>query len=139
MITPYKGRKIDLDYPVQVYRNLNARSHEMDWSIRQKGLVVAHAWRVCISSPKFNVSLFGKRRATAAGVRNVHAFCVGFIRPFEEPDFNVVKSILYDFKVDDSFIYWDKDQDTGKFAKFPVFAADMAYFYEGGCRALNTC
>lgn len=71
---PFKGR--DLPSPgdrVEVYVNLNTGN----LSVRQGGLVVARAERVCVDNASFVVQQGGRQRAVEGGQRNVHAFVRG--------------------------------------------------------------
>lgn len=65
----FKGRTIDMDYPVYVHRNLNASA----WSIVQRGIVRAHAPALILQNAAFKVSNKGWRRYLESGKRNVHA------------------------------------------------------------------
>lgn len=76
-IKPFKGRKIDFKKPVWVYRNLNCKG--VNYSIKQNGLVVAHATRLMLNNVEFKVSEAGRKRALMENRRNVHAFAVGKI------------------------------------------------------------
>ena len=80
MIYSFKGRKIDRKRPVEIYRNLNGGKHHR-WSIRQDGLVVAHAERVEIREVSFVVREAGYRRAVREKRRNVHAWARGYVCP----------------------------------------------------------
>lgn len=75
IITPFKGRTIDTDKPIDVYRNLNRKGKI--YSVRQNGLVVAHTTAICIRNAKFVVNQSGKARAIKTKQRNVHAFIRG--------------------------------------------------------------
>ena len=41
--------------------------------------MVAHADNVCLKNPKTKISQSGKQRAIETGIRNVHAFIVGYV------------------------------------------------------------
>ena len=73
-IAAYKGRKIDLNKPVEVYKNL----HIDQWSIRQDGLVVGHARALALTDCTFHVSQVGRKRVLGSGRKNVHAFVRGY-------------------------------------------------------------
>lgn len=75
IIYPFKGRTIDTDFEMQVYRNLNKKG--IWYSIKQRGLVVAHSSALCLRDVEFVVNNNGKQRAIDSGERNVHAFLVG--------------------------------------------------------------
>ena len=74
-VLPYRGRTIDYARPVQVYRNL--RNAPARWSIRQDGLVVAHADRLSLGDVTFPVSARGAARSRSGGRKTVCAFAVG--------------------------------------------------------------
>ena len=74
IVFSFKERQIDLDKPIYVYRNL----HKKGYSIKQSGIVVAHADRLCIRSCEFIVSEPGRQRVLKEKQKNVHAFIKGF-------------------------------------------------------------
>lgn len=78
LVVPYKGRKINLDKPVDVYRCLNRRDGKW-YSIRQDGLVVAHARALMLTDAKFKINDNGRKRAILSKRRNVHAYVRGTI------------------------------------------------------------
>ena len=73
---PFKDRKI-ISQSVDVYRNLSGRGGL--WSIRQRGLVVAHSDHIMLNRVQFCVQPGGHARALKSGQRNVHAFARGII------------------------------------------------------------
>lgn len=75
MITPFKGRSLDIEKPVKVYRNLNNGS----LSVMQNGLVVGHADRIMLKDVRFEVRESGRLRVIRESRKNVHAFVVGTI------------------------------------------------------------
>jgi uncharacterized protein YjiK len=81
VIIPYKDREINFKEPVRVYRNLNAKGSRRTYSIKQKGLVVAHTTRICLKNCKFLVQEGGRQRFLRTGERNVHAWIEGVITP----------------------------------------------------------
>jgi ligand-binding sensor domain-containing protein len=74
MITSYKGRSIDSDKKVKVYRNLNNGK----LSVMQNGLVVAHADSITLLAADFQVNRKARARVLKEGRKNVHAFVVGY-------------------------------------------------------------
>lgn len=76
-ITPFKGRKLNAENPIHVYRNLNRQGKV--YSIRQNGIVVGHTTAICMRQCRFVVSYSGKDRAVRTMVRNVHAYINGFV------------------------------------------------------------
>jgi hypothetical protein len=75
-VYPFKGRTIDTDKPIRVYRNLHRQGKW--YSIKQDGKVVAHSKAMCIRDCTFIVSKAGKERAIRTKQRDVHAFIEGF-------------------------------------------------------------
>lgn len=73
----YKGRKIDPRFPVEVYRNLHHPG--VVYSIRQRGLVVAHADRFCLSECHFHVSPSGREKVIREKKKYVHAWVLGYM------------------------------------------------------------
>lgn len=74
-VKAYKGRAWDTTAPVEVYKNL----HRDGWSLRQDGLVVAHASAVMLKDVRFVVRKGGWLRAHREGRRNVHAWARGLL------------------------------------------------------------
>ena len=70
----FKGRKIDFNQKVEVYKNL----HNGLFSVRQNGLVVAHVESIVLSYPKIKVNEKGRQKVIKDKAKNVHAFLVGF-------------------------------------------------------------
>jgi hypothetical protein len=81
-MTPFKNRMIDPEVPVKVYRNLGHAPG--DFSIMQKGLVVAHADEVVLQDVTFRVSNAGRNRVLDEKRKNVHAFAVGTLSESKE-------------------------------------------------------
>ena len=76
LITSFKGRTIETECQIEVYRNLNRKGKV--YSIKQQGLVVAHTTSICMFASTFVVNQSGKKRAIETKQRNVHAFIRGF-------------------------------------------------------------
>ena len=83
-ITQYKGRVINNQEKVQIYRNLNAKGYV--YSIKQHNLVVGHTTNIKLCECEFKVMKGGKKRALNTEQRNVHAFIEGYICYFFEGD-----------------------------------------------------
>ena len=60
---------------VQVYRNL----HKQCWSLRYKGIVIAHAKAVEVDNEKFVVNEGGRERVRREKRKSVHAYITGDI------------------------------------------------------------
>jgi hypothetical protein len=72
----FKGRNIDLEKPVYVYRNLHKEG--IWYSVKQNNLVVAHAQLMVLGDCKFMVNEKGRQRVLKNKQKNVHAFIKGF-------------------------------------------------------------
>ena len=70
-----KRYKLDYSRKVKVYRNL----HKDCYSIKQDGLVKAHADKVDLWDCAFQVDKSGRERTLSEGRKNVHAFVIGYI------------------------------------------------------------
>ena len=75
VVVPYKGRTIDTEKPIELYRNLNKKGR--CFSIRQGNFVVAHTTAICIREPEFIIEKAGKAQVLKTGKRNVHAYIRG--------------------------------------------------------------
>lgn len=76
----YRGREVRQGEPTWVYRNL-MRTDGPWYSLVQRGVVVAHAREVALHQCEYRVRQGGRRRVLETGVKNVHAFVVGFLWP----------------------------------------------------------
>jgi hypothetical protein len=74
IVYPYKGRSINLEKTIKVYRNL----HKDCYSIKQGSLVVAHAERLCLRDVIFKVNEKNRQKVLKTKQKNVHAFIEGF-------------------------------------------------------------
>ena len=77
MITPFRGRTLDYDSPVEMYRCLNRKGYT--FSLRQGTLVVGHTDHVMLKHCEFMVKEAGRSRCITSGDRNVHAWIKGYI------------------------------------------------------------
>lgn len=77
-IIRYKGRRINYKRPVLLYRNVR-RVKGRWYSIRQNGLVVAHATRLCLKDCRFLINEAGRKQMKKRGEKTVHAFIEGVI------------------------------------------------------------
>jgi hypothetical protein len=107
-----KRYKIDYSKYVKVYRNL----HKGCWSIRQNGLVKAHADKINLFDCKFLVNKKGRLKVIKEKRKNVHAFVKGYL--WDTP-FNLIKQVAYDPYVRDSFFDTDdyNSVDEANFVK----------------------
>lgn len=74
IVTSNKGRLIDINKPIRVYRNL----HKDVYSIKQGSLVVAHSPRLCLRDFKAVVNKKGRSKVLIDKRKNVHAFLEGY-------------------------------------------------------------
>lgn len=72
----FKGRTINLDKPIKVYRNLHKEG--IWYSIKQGNLIVAHATKLCMGDCDFIVNEKGRRRVLKERRKNVHAYIKGY-------------------------------------------------------------
>lgn len=123
MIKPYKGRVINNSKKVEVYRNL----HNNCFSIRQDGLVVAHANNFVIENTISKVSERGRQRVLKEKRKNVHAYLIG-VNPTGvllelEYDVNDLVEIYYNpYK----YSYFINNKTKEKFE-----SCDKVYFIDG--------
>lgn len=68
---------LDYNRPVNVYRNL----HQDCWSIRQDGLVKAHADIAYLDNPSFIVQAKARLKVVANKRKEVHAWVKGILHP----------------------------------------------------------
>ena len=103
------GELLDVNYPVEVYRNL----HKQCWSVRQKGIVKYHTNYVFLRDVDFKVSQVGRERVVREKKKNVHAVVRGVLAkptsmPLElDPKY---KSVYYNPYKYSSFV--DRDTET---------------------------
>ena len=117
--------RIDFSRSVYVYRNL----HKACWSIKQDGLVKAHADTVRLSDCEFRVGEKGRLRVIKEKKKNVHAGVVGFIPndSFAGPSLQACDSITYNPYKYKTFVY-KKDEA-------PIHKAQFVYLGEKGLLA----
>jgi hypothetical protein len=105
-IVPFKERAINLEERVQVYRNLHRTGRT--YSVKQKGLVVAHATRICLRDCNFVVQEKSRQRCLKTGEKNVHAWIDGFISGSgmgTTAAKNDLAKLTYNPKVDKGFMH----------------------------------
>lgn len=74
-IIPYKDRTIDLDKPVEVYKNI----HKNLYSIRQNGKVVGHTNKILLKNCSFIVHQRGREQVVRTKRKMVHAWVKGYV------------------------------------------------------------
>ena len=111
---------LDVDKPVEVYRNLRDKC----WSVRQDGRVKFHTLYAFLRDVKFKVSQAGRKRVLKKKQKNVHAFVVGLLtNPCQKfaTSHIVIKekysAIIYNPYTHQSFIRVD-DKKVVKTAKY---------------------
>ena len=75
---PVVGSLLDMEKPVEVYRNLTNRC----WSVRQGGIGRLHTTQLALRNCTFKVSEAGRQRVLRDRRKNVHAFVRGRILPW---------------------------------------------------------
>lgn len=105
----HQRHPFDISKPVQVYRNLNNRC----WSIKQKGLVVAHSYEpIVLFDVTYKVNQTGRERVLQTKRKNVHAYVCGYI--IDKSNFSAldtfVKKAYYNPYNTETFV----DMDTKK-------------------------
>jgi len=78
MIPKDSRYKIDFNKKVLVYRNL----HKNCWSVKQGGLVKAHALELNLYGCSMKVSRAGQQRVRREKRKNVHAGINGYLEPY---------------------------------------------------------
>lgn len=103
-IIPFKNRQVELNRPVKIYRNLNARFPNEAYSIKQGRYVVAHTNDIILNDCVFFVSEKGKQRVRSTGKKCVHAFVEGVIGEFDELPINLFAKVTYNPFNNDKFM-----------------------------------
>ncbi len=105
----YKGRQIDFNKPVKVYKNL----HNGLFSVMQDNLVVAHVESFTMQSVVFKVNQSGRERVIKEGKKNVHAFVTGMLVAVNSGgDFKRDTKITYNPYKYTSFIFADTEKEV---------------------------
>lgn len=74
----FKGRELDFERPVEVYRHIGkGKNGEVWYSVRQDGIVKVRARCVLLVNVTLHVSEAGRQRVLRDLVKNVHAFIRG--------------------------------------------------------------
>jgi len=133
----YKGRSIDYDKPVKVYRNLNDKTGNQMYSIQQGGLVVAHANSIELKQVEFKVNMGGYNRYIKTGVRNAHAFAIGYLRKRQQQDYRQEReyvNVKYIPKIGPHF-YGQFPALNGGYLSSPIKFASRVVLSELGVKA----
>lgn len=77
MIVPFKNRKIDIHFPVSIYRNLRKKGFVL--SVKQFGKVVAHTDKIILKNCKMIVRQSARLEVIKKKQKNIHAFIEGYI------------------------------------------------------------
>ena len=101
MITPFKNRKIDIDKPVELYRNLTRRGYI--FSVRQCGKVIGHTSNIVLTDCELVVNKSGKERCIKTNERNVHAFVRGHVGTNDDIQLSFSFDLLYNPMSSDGF------------------------------------
>ncbi len=114
MITPFRNEYLDKECPVEVYRNTSRKG--VVYSIRQDGIVRAHADELFLVNAEFIVREAGRKRVKRTGTKNVHAWVRGELATFVKPD-KYDKRALHQVKYDPRKLKTFVKVKTGKAIK----------------------
>ncbi len=107
--------EIDFSRFVFVYKNL----HKDCWSVKQDGLVKAHATELDLWDCHFQVNQAGRERVLKEKRKNVHAGIKGYIDCLGQSDFSVVdQQVTYNPYKYESFVNKETEE--------PVFNTSYA-------------
>lgn len=112
MANPKAQRTLDPSKPVEVYWNF----HKRCFSLRQRGLVVAHAQTFGLRDVELKVSKAGRERVLRERRKNVHAVLRGWVlRGPTEPEPYLPKPLTYNPYKAGSFMMDDAPADRAKY------------------------
>lgn len=106
--------------PVRVYKNL----HKDCWSIKQNGLVKAHADEINLFNCEFLVNQKDRERVIKEKRKNVHAFVKGYIW---DTSMDLIKQVSYNPYV--NWYFFDVDNLTSVHEANFVRLIDGKVFY----------
>ena len=86
----YKGRLLNLDKPVKVYKNL----HNGLLSVKQGNLVICHVFNIVLDNVSFIVYETGRQKVIQTRQKNVHAFIVGYVKHINVDNASINTSII---------------------------------------------
>lgn len=109
----YKGRKIDFNKPVMIYKNL----HNGLFSVKQGGLVVAHLDSVLLVNVSFKVNESGRERVIREKKKNVHAFIVGYIVSVNHTPASLLKRAITYNPYKFNYFYFKDNNNLAKLNK----------------------
>lgn len=75
IIVPYKGREIDKEQPIRLFRNLTKKG--VWYSLQQNGKTVAHTSAICLKHCTFNVNEKTRQRIIKNKRKEFHAYIEG--------------------------------------------------------------
>lgn len=113
---------IDVEKPMMVYRNLNQKC----WSMKQHGVVVAHADSLTLTQVKTKVSESGRKRVIAESRKNVHAYVIGFL---SYDDVVMENELYYNPYLHESFVDKESKKEVGECC-YAKFTTDMKVYYK---------
>lgn len=101
----YKGRNIDFNKPVKIYKNL----HNGLFSVMQNNLVVAHIESFILNNVIFKVNESGRQKVLKEKRKNVHAFVTGYIETINvESDVINSSQVRYNPYISNTFFTGDE-------------------------------
>lgn len=93
--------KLDKERSVEVYRNL----HRNCYSIKQDGLVKAHAEHITLDNCTFHVNEVGRDRVRKTKRKEVHAWIKGYISEYTDLPSSELNRIYYNPYKNDHFMH----------------------------------
>lgn len=109
MYKAYKGRQINFNKPVKVYKNL----HNGLFSVMQDNLVVAHVESFTMHNVVFKVNEKARQRVILEKKKNVHAFVAGMLIDVNSKcSFKHGAKITYNPYKYTSFIFADTEKEA---------------------------
>lgn len=89
-----------MDVKVKCYFNL----HKKKFSVQHNGKVILHLDKVVLLNATFKVSEAGRQRVLREERKNVHAYVIGEMQDYFEPE-GVVKDVTYNPYLYSSFVH----------------------------------
>lgn len=127
MIKRFKGRTLNENQRVRIYRNL----HGKNYSIKQNNVVVAHCDKVMVYDCRFVISNSGQQRVRITNQKNVHAFIEGYIDLNENVPEHYPTRISYNPRKDDMFVASNGDR------RFNITSASIIVIGDNRVTALH--
>ncbi len=134
IINPFRGREVDINKPVYIYRNLRGKDSNK-YSIRQEGLVIGHTNHLYLGDVEFKINEKARLKVIKDKRKNVHAFIKGYIFMYDTSYLGSDCNITYNPYKDKAFIC--RGFFNGKKFEFKVKWAMNCYIMEDGVKGVN--